>query len=103
MTGREPEHRNAGWWPRVGAALLDGGVLWVIMILAIIVSAIVTGGDGDAQGWIWLLLFLVGGGSYYAGTMTRRGARNGQTLGKQAAGIRVVRDDGEPVTLGNVA
>jgi hypothetical protein len=35
--------------------------------------------------------------------MTRKGERNGQTFGKQAAGIRVVRDDGEPVTLGTVA
>ncbi len=29
--------------------------------------------------------------------MARRGARNGQTLGKQLVGIRVVRTDGAPV------
>ncbi|MDW5593674.1 RDD family protein [Conexibacter stalactiti] len=33
--------------------------------------------------------------------LIRRGARNGQTLGKQAMRIRVVRESGEPVTLGN--
>jgi len=33
--------------------------------------------------------------------MVRRGERNGQTLGKQAMGIRVVRPHYEPVTLGN--
>ena len=32
--------------------------------------------------------------------MARKGEHNGQTLGKQAAGIRVVRDDGRPIRLG---
>lgn len=31
--------------------------------------------------------------------LARRGARNGQTIGKQAMGIRVVRQDGLPVTF----
>ena len=35
--------------------------------------------------------------------MTREGERNGQTLGKQAANIRVVRDDGKPVSAKTVA
>ncbi|HST41928.1 MAG TPA: RDD family protein, partial [Conexibacter sp.] len=33
--------------------------------------------------------------------LIRRGARNGQTLGKQAMRIRVVKESGEPVTLGS--
>ena len=40
--------------------------------------------------------------TYYLKTMTRPGARNGQTLGKQLVGIRVVRDDGYPVSAGTV-
>jgi uncharacterized RDD family membrane protein YckC len=32
--------------------------------------------------------------------MMRQGARNGQTLGKQVVGIRVVRDSGEPMGFG---
>jgi uncharacterized RDD family membrane protein YckC len=103
MTGDQAERRLASWWSRVGAALLDFGIIWAIMFLAVIASAILTGGDDPAQGWLWLLLWLVGGGAYYAGTMTRKGAHNGQTWGKQAAGIRVVRDDGEPITLSTVA
>ena len=37
--------------------------------------------------------------AYVCGLMARNGEHNGQTLGKQAAGIRVVRDDGRPITL----
>jgi uncharacterized RDD family membrane protein YckC len=35
---------------------------------------------------------------YFPLTMKRTGAHNGQTWGKQACGIRVVREDGLPVT-----
>ena len=31
---------------------------------------------------------------------SRKGAHNGQTLGKQATGIRIVRDDGKQMTFG---
>jgi uncharacterized RDD family membrane protein YckC len=79
-------------------------MLWAVLLVAVIVGEILAGGgNDDAQGWLVFLLWLIGGGAYYAGTMTRSGRHNGQTLGKQAAGIRVVRDDGEPITLGTVA
>src|ERR1700754_2534736 len=116
MTGHQAEPRRATWWSRVGAATLDAAMLWAILFLAIIVAAILTipfGDSDDARGWLTFLLWLTGGGAYYAGTMTRarphpgpmprRARHNGQTVGKQAAGIRVVRDDGQPVTLGTVA
>ena len=32
--------------------------------------------------------------------MARGGERNGQTLGKQIVGIRVIRDDGDPYNFG---
>ena len=34
--------------------------------------------------------------------MRRGGDRNGQTFGKQAVGLRVIRDDGQPIGLGTV-
>jgi uncharacterized RDD family membrane protein YckC len=61
----------------VGAALIDG----VITIL--------------------LFITIVGPFIYGALTMKREGPNNGQTLGKQALGIRVVRDDGQPFTFGS--
>jgi uncharacterized RDD family membrane protein YckC len=90
----------------VGAALLDGLIVWAIVVIAIIAAAIAAapfGGSGDVSGPLWLLLSLIGATGYYGVTMTRTGERNGQTLGKQAVNIRVVRDDGKPVTAKTVA
>ncbi len=44
-------------------------------------------------------IVLVVGGLYAPLLMARRGARNGQTLGKQLVGIRVVRVDGRPLGI----
>jgi uncharacterized RDD family membrane protein YckC len=61
----------AGWWSRVGASLIDA--LFSITIIGYFVN--------------WFL-------------MGRDGERNGQTLGKQVVGIRVVKADGTPVSVG---
>jgi uncharacterized RDD family membrane protein YckC len=86
----------SGWWRRVGAYVLDGIftaiVIWVGEIL------IVTG--TEVLGAVLVLGGLVIAFFYYPVTMMREGARNGQTLGKQILGIRVVRDDGQTVTFG---
>ena len=63
----------ADWWPRVGAALLD--TLFVIFTLFI---------------GFFVNFFL----------MARDGEKNGMTIGKQVVGIRLVKEDGQPVTLG---
>jgi uncharacterized RDD family membrane protein YckC len=65
----------AGWWSRVGAALLDGliSLPFLVIFYVFIVSPIL---------------------------MKRDGPNNGQTWGKQALGIRVVRDGGLPFTYG---
>jgi uncharacterized RDD family membrane protein YckC len=92
----------ASWGSRVAATLIDGLVL---LIPAALVGFVIFGGLGaDDSFWRWAatsalyllltsaLVFL-----YAPLMMMRRGAANGQTLGKQALGIRVVRDSGEPV------
>jgi len=77
----------SGWWLRVTAALL----------------LLVAGhGNGPGAALLRLLLGCVVVVTYYLKTMTRPGARNGRTLGKQLVGIRVVRDDGYPVSAGTV-
>jgi uncharacterized RDD family membrane protein YckC len=61
----------SGWWIRFAAALVDG--LFAITIIGFFVN-----------------FFLMG----------REGERNGQTLGKQLCNIRVIKEDGSPVTAG---
>ena len=98
----------ASWGSRVGATLIDGLVLLIPIGL---VGLLVFGGlDDDPSLWkifgaFILYLLLVGAVVllYAPVTMMRRGAANGQTLGKQAVGIRVVRDGGEPVGFGLAA
>ena len=65
----------SGWWRRVGATLLDALISLPFLVFGyiLIVSPIL---------------------------MKREGPRNGQTWGKQALGIRVVRDDQQPFTYG---
>jgi uncharacterized RDD family membrane protein YckC len=65
----------SGWWRRVGATLLDAliSLPFLIIFYVLIVSPIL---------------------------MARDGEHNGQTWGKQALGIRVSRDIGQPFTYG---
>ena len=87
--------RYGSWGARAGALLLDG--LIVAVVFAILLA--ILGGDG----WVTLLAWLVALGAYTGLTMTRGGERNGQTLGKQAVNVRVIRDDGQPITWKTVA
>ena len=80
----------AGWWQRVGAALLDA------LIVGVPVAAIALAVD-PALG---ILLGLTAALTYYPLLMMRDGEANGQTLGKQIVGIRVVQESGEPFTYG---
>jgi uncharacterized RDD family membrane protein YckC len=86
----------SGWWSRVGAYILDS-------IFTSIISWVGVGliyGGSEALGVFLLLAGLVVAFFYYPLTMMREGVRNGQSLGKQLLGIRVVRDDGQAVGFG---
>jgi uncharacterized RDD family membrane protein YckC len=96
----------AGWGTRLAAYLIDYLILLIpIGILGIlIVGALV---DDDSSWWAWALSGIVWAFVaavvflFYAPLlMMREGARNGQTLGKQMLGIRVVRDSGQPMGFG---
>ena len=93
----------AGWWSRVGAAIVD---LVLINIPAVVISTAVFGGvaglgDDEAGffaailGILTYLFLLALVAVLYAPLLMRRpGARNGQTWGKQLFGIRVARENG---------
>lgn len=83
----------AGWWSRVGAAILDG------LIVGVPIAAITFAVDP----LLGIVLAATASLTYYPLLMIRDGDANGQTLGKQVVGIRVVLDSGEPFTYGPAA
>jgi uncharacterized RDD family membrane protein YckC len=92
----------ASWGQRVGAALLD---MLVLLILAgllgfVVALAIADETDDDAVTGIAAATGFLVTGAYLCLLTARGGSHNGQSLGKQVVGIRVVRMDGAPVGLG---
>ncbi|HEY1776087.1 MAG TPA: RDD family protein [Solirubrobacteraceae bacterium] len=97
----------SGWWWRVGAVLVDDLILLLPMFLVAIafheytvthyvtVNGTIGTTDSAHDTWANGVLLL----AYAAALMCRFGRRNGQTVGKQATHIRVVRNDGGPVDL----
>lgn len=111
-----PRYYLAHWWPRVGATLVDGLILApvYVVLLAIIVSlqlTTITHGPsangttparaqahGVELGALALAVGLIPV-LYAVLLLCRDGEHNGQTWGKQVAGLRVIRNDGEPVDV----
>ena len=90
----------ADWWTRAGAYLLDQLVIFGIAMIAAVVALLVAGSSDERTVRIVVYAVAVAGGVLYPSlSMARRGARNGQTWGKQAVGLRVVRTNGEPITF----
>jgi uncharacterized RDD family membrane protein YckC len=103
--GTPGHERLATWGSRVGAALIDGLIvgLPVAILLAVFGIGIASSDEGDSGfvafviGAILTVILLVVALLVYAPLlMMRPGERNGQTIGKQMVGIRVVRDNGVP-------
>jgi uncharacterized RDD family membrane protein YckC len=92
IAGRE----LAGWGSRVGAYLLDSLITLIPIWAGGILIAVGEGGIGA----LLFLLGLVAAFLYYPLTMSRSGASNGQTIGKQVVGIRVTRDNGQDFDFG---
>jgi len=96
----------ASWGSRVAATLIDWLILLVpAVVLTIIVVAIAAGSDTGAivTGILGFLAYLVVLFIYAPVLMAREGRGNGQTWGKQALGIRVVRDNGQTMSFGLAA
>ncbi len=100
----------ASWWSRVGATLIDGlivtGILLVVggIFVALIFAVGVSDDELTAVG---ITLIVVGGlialalyFLYYPYFVARQGEHNGQSLGKQVVGIRIVRTTGAPMDFG---
>jgi uncharacterized RDD family membrane protein YckC len=109
---KEVPWRLAGWWSRVGAQILDVLIVWVPAgaLVAIPLVAASSVRDGSTAETVWLIVAIVctflalGAHFFYAPLlMKRKGARNGQTIGKQVTGIRVIRADGRQLSFNDAA
>lgn len=111
-----PAYPYASFWSRVGATLLDGLVILAIAAIPVILgivlivnavdtnsydnSAEVTNGGALAGGILFIIIGAILGMLYEPLLTARKGAHNGQTLGRQAAGIRITDLRGGPITAG---
>jgi uncharacterized RDD family membrane protein YckC len=101
-------HVLAGWWSRVGAQLIDGMILAVggLILLIAITAPFSLGFFADENvgvvsiivGLLFAILCVSIVALLYAPAMMAR--TNGQTLGRMALGIRVVRANGRQMTFG---
>jgi uncharacterized RDD family membrane protein YckC/type II secretory pathway pseudopilin PulG len=78
---------SAGFWIRGGAYMIDG---FLVAIVSIVLTMILPGALGI------LARLLVSAGYFTVMPVMNQG----QTVGKMAAGVAVVRDDGSPLTYG---
>jgi uncharacterized RDD family membrane protein YckC len=105
--GGQPSYRLAHWWPRFGAVLIDGLLLAPLNLGLFLAFHLYTvTHEVSANGstftsihsngfWLPALLYLV----YSVVLLSRGGEHNGQTLGKQTLGLRVIRNDGQPLDM----
>jgi uncharacterized RDD family membrane protein YckC len=94
----------ATWGVRGWAYLIDLLVLLGLSVLAAAAAMIAESDTDDARRLaetLGLAIVLPLWLAYAPLMLMRRGERNGQTLGKQAMRIRVVRENGAEVSLGN--
>ena len=106
-TAQDPQSMpKAGFWIRVVAYMIDGTLLGVVQFVLSLIIGLVIGamggfeGDGDAALNVVLWLFGVSLSIAYAVFFT---GYCGQTPGKMALRIKVIRTDGRPLTYGRAA
>jgi len=84
----------AGYGARVAATILDGILVGVVAFLVVAVAGVTR----EDLNYVVVALAILSSLVYAPVLMCRAGGQNGQTLGKQAIGIRVVRVDAQPIT-----
>jgi uncharacterized RDD family membrane protein YckC len=91
------QYQLGGYGNRVGAWFIDAIVSFLPMYIGIVITA----ATDSAAGAVLIILGIFVPFFYYPLTMMRPAERNGQTLGKQALNIRVIRDNGQPFDFGS--
>lgn len=88
---------------RLGASILDAIIFMLMVYLPLGLAAIVGAGGGNRDAAVLggVLLGLTGFVAWAWVTIVHV-RRSGQSLGKKMVGVKVVRSNGEPVSLGRV-
>jgi uncharacterized RDD family membrane protein YckC len=93
----------ASWGTRFAAWLID---VLILLVPIVVLTLVVVAGAASDNSAVWVsvgltfLVYLVVTLLYAPLLMMREGDHNGQTWGKQALGIRVVRDTAQPMGFG---
>jgi uncharacterized RDD family membrane protein YckC len=93
------------WGSRVGAYLIDVVCAGLLALAAYVLVGALTGGVPDdtsveEENWWAVAAFWTAFVNYSPMLAARKGKRSGQTLGRQALGIRAVRTDGRRLSFG---
>ena len=100
-SGVDPSRLNlAGIGQRFAALLIDRLIVFVpLYVLFLVAMFASTNGKGEPNPWVMMLILpLMFAPPLYDALMLQ--FKNGQTIGKMAVKIRVVRVDGSPITTG---
>jgi uncharacterized RDD family membrane protein YckC len=93
---------RASWGTRALAQLIDGLIITAITLVILMIVA-GAGGSDDAIGIALYAGAAITSMLYATLLLSRTGESNGQTIGKHAMGIRVLRADSAPITPGLAA
>jgi uncharacterized RDD family membrane protein YckC len=89
-------HQLANWLQRVGAYLIDFAAYFVVFVIAAVLNANASSNSGGVA-LITSLLYLAGIGIWIYNRCILAG-RTGQSWGKQALGLKLLRmDNGQPI------
>ncbi len=98
-------YRLGSWGARVGAAIIDGLIIFVpsMILLFAIGAGIASSDDGDGSaasigGFIATFFVILLVWLFYAPVMMSR--TNGKTVGRMVTNIRVIRANGKPMSFG---
>jgi uncharacterized RDD family membrane protein YckC len=93
-------HQLANWLQRVGAYLIDQLVIAIPIAIAVAILAPASDSGSSGTALIAILLYLVAFGIWIYNRWIMQG-RTGQSWGKQALGLKLLRmDNGQPIGAG---
>lgn len=99
----EVEYELAGLGARTAAAVIDLLIQSIFLVLLLIAVVLISSNFPrffrDTYGWIIGIALLLAAVFSYGYSIFMELGMNGATLGKKAMKLRVVRDNGQPVTL----